>query len=120
MVEEARQAATVASSVGVNVTSALTVAAVLGLFSLQGRVNTVEVELKSTTLVAQAASHDAEDLGRQTVGVKQQVEGLRSDVARIEQTVKEQGQRAAEDRALILEKLGRLDGARNNDNDARR
>lgn len=92
------------------VTAALCVALVVGGLTLHSDVQRGAVRLEAVTVLAQATDAREQALERSMSGVDAKLEGLRRDIDRVADAVEQQANDAANDRALILQELGRLQG----------
>lgn len=116
MAEAANWISKWASTLTVGLVSAM----IIGGLNLHGDVRAMATELASNVTLAQSTERRETQVESGLAGVKENLEGLRRDIDKLGDVVKSQSDEAARDRALILQELGRLQGARNTDPPQRR
>ena len=104
-----------ASSVSV----ALTIALILGGLNLHGDVQKSAMRVEAVTVLAQATDTREQALERSVAGVNAQLEGLRRDIDKVGNALEDNAKQAAQDRSLILQELGRLQGKTDNNGQRR-
>jgi septal ring factor EnvC (AmiA/AmiB activator) len=97
-----RWAATVAAS--------LAVALVIGGLNLHSDLRLTTARTEAVAVLAQATDQREQTLEKSVAAVDAKLEGLRRDIDRVADSVAEANRNAAEDRARILQELGRLQG----------
>jgi hypothetical protein len=96
-----------ASTLTVGLASAL----IIGGLNLHGDVRAMATELASNVVLAQSTEKRETQVEAGLAGVRENLEGLRRDIDKLGDAVKDQAEESAKDRALILQELGRLQGA---------
>lgn len=92
------------------VTASLAIAIIVGGFNLHGDVQAMSSELAANVVLAQAVDRRANLAESNAASVKTELEGLRRDIDKVGAAVEKQAAEANQDRALILQELGRLQG----------
>jgi hypothetical protein len=93
------------------VSAALAVSLVVGGLALHSDVRSDGVKLEAVGLLAQATDNRERTLESAVQGVDAKLDGLARDVDKLGEALQRQSVTAAEDRARILQELGRLQGA---------
>lgn len=99
-----------ASTVG----AGLAIALVIGGLNLHRDVQLTAMRVEAVTVLAQTTETGRRQLDTAVSGINESLEGLRRDVDKVADAVERQAREADKDRALILQELGRLQGATDN------